>query len=116
MNSQFKVADKMVLTLALVLSALGLFFAFDAGYARSIGAGHGVIPPEFFSQFEGLVVGLAVAGCLIFSNRNQVEKYAKGFWFVCVGLLLATAYSPLRLVRSGAARWIHIGPILIQGA
>ena len=116
MKSKHIIPDPILLILALVLSFLGLFFSFDAGYGRSLGSGHGLIPHEFFTQFIALVVGIALAGWILFFDPRILQKVAKPAWYGCVILLLLTSFSPLRAVKSGGARWIHLGPVLIQGA
>lgn len=116
MNRKPIFTDLIVPALACILTAIGLFFAVDAGYARSMHGGHGAIPPEFYSQVEGWILGLIGAFFISKLNSAQLKRAAIPFWGLVYVLLLLTAFSPLHIIKSGAARWIHFGPIVIQPA
>ncbi len=103
-------------SLAFLLTIIGVFFAIDAGYARSMHAGHGNLPPEFYSQMEGWVVGIVAAALIARLNVKIVKRSATLFWVVVLAFLFLARYSPLKIIKSGAARWIHFGPIVIQPA
>lgn len=110
------ITEYMVPALALILTLFGIFFAIDAGYARSMHAGHGTFPPEFYSQIEGWIIGVAAGACIAGLNLGQVRRWAYAVWFIVLTMLGLALYSPLRIIKSGAARWIHLGPIVIQPA
>jgi len=116
LKDRLGIADPTTVVLALILTCFGLFYAFDAGYARSISAGHGVIPPEFISQIVGLVIGLALFLALARFNIEHIRKYAISFAGFCFVLLLLAEFSPLKVAKSGAVRWLKFGPIEIQPA
>lgn len=110
------ITEYVVPVLALLLTLCGIFFAVDAGYARSMRAGHGSLPPEFYSQMEGWIMGLVVGACIATLNVEKIRKWSTGIWLLVLALLAMALYSPLKIIKSGASRWIHLGPIVIQPA
>ena len=48
MNPTRRLADPLLFWLALLLTGIGMLFVFDAGYARSLRDGRGMVPREFY--------------------------------------------------------------------
>jgi cell division protein FtsW len=106
--------DPILLLLTLLVTGLGLFFIFDAGYARSLALGYGPLPPEFRGQAMFLLPA-AVAG--FFASRISGERWfklSKVVWIVSLLLLIAVEVAGKEL--NGAKRWLALGPINIQPA
>lgn len=116
MNRRTLLTDPWVPLFAGLLTLAGLFFAIDAGYARSMHGGHGSIPPEFGSQVVGWIVGLAAAWGASRLNVGHLKRWAVPFGVIVYILLLLTAFSPLAVIKSGAERWVHFGPLVLQPA
>src|SRR4051812_12328561 len=97
---------------------MGMLFVFDAGYARSLRDGKGMLPREFLWQVPFLI--FALAACVFVSGVSQekLKRWAKPVWvFSLVALALAVIPNPLRSAEiSGAHRWIKLGPLLLQPA
>jgi cell division protein FtsW (lipid II flippase) len=91
---------------------MGLFFIFDAGYARSIQKGWGDIPPEFMGQLK--YVGFAVAAWIMGSSvkAEKWSRYSKIVWIV--SLLGLVAVKVVGSTMNGARRWVDLGPFNIQ--
>jgi cell division protein FtsW len=107
-------ADPVLLILALVATLGGLFFIFDAGYARSIRDNYGVLPREFRSQLMVAGISILLSGAVMLVPIQRWEKLAKPiFWFTVV-LAFLVAVPGIGMTMSGATRWIKFGPIQIQ--
>jgi cell division protein FtsW len=112
-----KLQDPLLFGLALLITGMGMLFVFDAGYARSLRDGRGIIPREFLMQVPFLA--LAIIACYAMASISQVawQKWSKAIWIVSLlSLLLVMIPNPLRIEMSGAHRWIKIGPLLLQPA
>lgn len=114
--------DPTLFFLALLSTLLGLFFIFDAGYARSLKDGYGVIPREFKSQLIYLPLALFLGALVARVRAEQWKKWSKLLWifaFICILLPLIPG---LGVELNGASRWVRlgtlpfIGPIMIQPA
>lgn len=107
--------DPYVLLLALICSVAGLLVIFDAGYARSMAAGRGVVPREFTMQAISLLVA-AVAGILLANvGVRKLYRSAKAVWWITF-FSLAGLMTPLGYEMNGAVRWYKFGPVTIQPA
>lgn len=115
-NENWKLSDPLGFGLGLVLTLCGLFFAFDAGYPRSIRLGTGPIPPEFKAQLVWLPIAiLAYFGAIrFFSGRLQRSSFAI-YAAVLIGVILA-AVPHVQVIHNGAARWIGFSKFSIQPA
>ena len=117
MKQRLAIYDPLTLLCAALLTGVGVFFAFDAGFVRSLQHGHGAIPSEFISQLEFLPVALIAGwGC----SRLQpdfLRRAAKFIWIGCLLLLLMALVPPFRHTMNGADRWVKIiGPLQFQPA
>jgi cell division protein FtsW len=106
--------DPILFVLALAASVMGLVFVFDAGYARSLRDGYGMIPREFVGQI--LYVGIAVGiGWLCSRLRGDIwERLARPGWVLNIALLGLVLVFGMEM--NGAHRWFKIGPITVQPA
>jgi cell division protein FtsW len=111
-----KLQDPLLFGLALLLTGMGLLFVFDAGYARSLRDGRGVIPREFIMQLPFLAVGLLA--CYLVGSMPQAawKKWSKVIWVISLVALAAVEIPGIGVAMAGAHRWIKIGPFLIQPA
>ena len=114
--SKVRIYDGPLLLLAMLATALGLVFIFDAGYARSLQQGAGPIPREFRTQllFLPMAVGL---GLWISRVRPETwRRYSKLLWLFTLIALIAPNVPGLGIEHNGATRWIGFGPFEIQPA
>lgn len=114
MNRVFAVPDLALALLALLATAIGAFVIFDAGYARSILTGGGVLPREFATQAASAVVALVLGwGCM----RVPLEAWRRAAgWVMLLAAMLVflVAVPGVHKTMNGATRWISLGPINIQ--
>ncbi len=106
--------DPILLALTSLATALGLFFIFDAGYARSLQGDRGALPQEFKSQLMFLPVALLTSWAVSRVRSETWLKASKVIWIV--SLLLLVAVEVVGHELNGAKRWISLGPISIQPA
>jgi len=116
MNPARRLHDPVLFGLALLLTALGMLFIFDAGYARALRDGKGTIPREFAMQIPFLIVGLVLALGIAGINQIKWKRWSKGFFFLGMLALIAVEIPHVGFEMSGAHRWIKIGPLLLQPA
>ena len=114
MNRTHWIADPILVGLALLASLMGLFFIFDAGYARSLSGEHGVLPGEFRTQAMCLPIALMFG---VICRLIRPQAWIKlSFWvlLLCVGLLLLVPKFGHGV--NGAKRWIGPGALSVQPA
>ena len=117
MKQRLAIHDPITLLLAAALTAIGLFFAFDAGYVRSLQHGHGAIPVEFLSQIEFLPVALIAGWGCSRLPPDFFRRWSKVIWIGCLVLLAMALVPPFRHTMNGADRWVKIvGPLQFQPA
>ncbi|HWD38668.1 MAG TPA: FtsW/RodA/SpoVE family cell cycle protein [Fimbriimonas sp.] len=114
MNRTSKFIDPGLFFLALLATALGLFFIFDAGYPRSIGLNRGMWPPEFKNQLTFLVPSLIACMLCARVRPETWQKVSKPIWLVVLAML--GLIFKLGVEMNGAKRWLGVGPALIQPA
>lgn len=116
MNPTRRLADPALFWLAIALTGIGLLFIFDAGYARSLRDGRGMIPREFLMQVPFLTIGIVCA--LFLSRLNPVKLKRASILVFLLGMLflIAVEIPGIGVEMSGAARWIGRSPFLIQPA
>ncbi len=109
------VPDPALVLFALTASVMGLFFVFDAGYARSIGSAEGsLIPKEFRNQAILFVPALIAGFCC---GRIKAPAWmAASKWIFLVVILLLFAVTKFGVRENNAQRWLGVGPIVIQPA
>ena len=117
MKQRLAIHDPITLLLAVALTGIGLFFAFDAGFVRSLQHGHGAIPSEFISQLEFLPVALLAGwGCSRVAP-DFFRRWSKIIWIGCLMLLAMALVAPFRHTLNGADRWVKlVGPLQFQPA
>jgi cell division protein FtsW len=107
-----KVRDPWLVVWAGVATVLGLFFIFDAGFARSVQTGNGPIPREFVMQCVFCVAGAVAWMIGSATGPDRIQKFAKIAWVASfLGLI---AVKVLGHEQNGAQRWVDIGPVSIQ--
>lgn len=113
MMQALKKWDPIVLLLGMILSVAGALLIFDAGYARSLRDGYGVLPREFVSQFAAMFVAM-VAG--IFISKWPVDKlfHASKWIFVATLVLVLGLFTPLGYEMGGSRSWYKLGPFTVQ--
>ncbi len=111
MTRNLKIYDSLILVLALAATGFGLVFAFDAGYPRSIAAGHGAIPPEFRTQLIMFVLSLVAGALMSTLSGERWYKLSKIIWFVAFISLFLPMVPGLKYTQGGADRWFKL-PLL----
>ena len=111
-----RVNDWLLLGLTLLVTGLGLVIIFDAGYARSIANGYGVVPKEFRSQILFLPLAILVSVLFARINPSWWQKAAPYLWVISLAGLLLPLVPGLGVEHNGAVRWFRIGPVEIQPA
>jgi cell division protein FtsW (lipid II flippase) len=114
MIRSIRMYDPVLFALALVASVLGLVFIFDAGYARSLQMGRGMIPREFVSQVIYLIAALGAGFLAARVNPEKWMRCSKVIWLISLILLLGVEY--FGFTMNGAQRWIKIGYFNFQPA
>lgn len=108
--------DPTLFVLALCATLLGLFFIFDAGYARSLKDGYGPFPREFLSQFVFLPVAVAAGVIVARVSPERWRRWSKLLWVMALAGVILPMVPGIGVEMNGAARWVKIGPIVVQPA
>jgi cell division protein FtsW len=116
MNPTRRLADPMLFWLALLLTGVGMLFIFDAGYARSLRDGRGMVPREFYMQIPFLLLGLMFAFGFARLNPQKLKRWSTGIFLLGMASLIAVEIPILGYEMSGAQRWIGRPPFLVQPA
>jgi cell division protein FtsW len=111
-----RLPDPTLFFLAALLTLLGLFFIFDAGYPRSLLANKGVIPREFWMQMIFAPVAIFASFLFARARPKSWQKWSKAIWILTILSLLAVMIPGVGIERSGAHRWINLRVIEIQPA
>lgn len=111
-----RVHDPTIFVLALLATLLGLFFIFDAGYARSLKDGNGAIPREFIGQIVYLPVAMFIGGFVARIRPEFWKKWSRLLWMAAFLGVILPLLPGIGVEMNGAHRWIKIGPISIQPA
>ena len=98
---------------ALVLSALGLLFIYDASsYSAEIQLGDAFhyVKTQGIALFLGLILMFAI----VYVDTEKIKKSAIYIYIVCL-ILLGLVFVPVLGVESyGAKRWLNLGFFTIQ--
>lgn len=105
-------ADPALFWTAIFLSVVGLFFVFDAGYARSIAKENTWLPKEFVTQAGFLAVCIPIALWVGGVRAETVERRHWAVLAVCLALVLSVKV--IGVTQNGATRWIGYGIVRIQ--
>lgn len=116
MNPTRRLSDPTLFWLALALTGVGMLFIFDAGYARSMRDGRGMIPREFLMQVPFLVAGIGVAWFIGRISQIKLKKWSIGIFLLGMLSLIAVEIPGIGVEMSGAHRWIGFGSFLLQPA
>jgi cell division protein FtsW len=116
MNRTLRLYDPALFWLALAATVLGMLFVFDAGYPRSIAAGHGAIPKEFIMQVIFLPLSVVASIFCAGLRPDKWKKLAKTVWWISFASLLLVFFPVIGVAMNGAHRWIKLGPVSIQPA
>jgi len=110
------VRDPLLIGLAIAATVIGLLFIFDAGYARSLRDGRGIIPREFIVQ----VLTLPIAGLACWwAARQKPAKWMQWsgvVWFASLFSLLLVKAPVIGVAMNGAHRWIRFPGFALQPA
>jgi cell division protein FtsW len=109
MNRTLRLYDPTLFWLALAATVLGMLFVFDAGYPRSIAAGHGAIPKEFIWQVVFLPVSVVASIACAGMRPDRWKKVAKTLWWVSFASLLLVFFPVIGVQMNGAHRWLNLG-------
>ncbi|MCC6686014.1 MAG: FtsW/RodA/SpoVE family cell cycle protein [Fimbriimonadaceae bacterium] len=106
--------DPVINWLTAVLVTAGVFVIFDAGFARSIQKGDGLVPGEFKSQ---VIFGLLAALIAYAVSRVPGNVWRRlSLPIFAVSMLGLVAVKIFGQEMNGAQRWLKIGPIQVQPA
>lgn len=107
--------DSVLIGVAALLTLIGIFVVWDAGYARAVRDG-AVLPRELRNQVVSMGAALIVGYVASRLSVAQIRKLAwPVFWFV-VGLLALLFVPGAAEEIGGARRWFSIGGFLFQPA
>lgn len=109
-----RISDPLLFGLCLTATLLGLFVVFDAGYARSLAGGGGMVPREFTMQVVFLVVAVPLGFVLGGIRPEWWERAARPLWCATLGALVAVLV--VGVSQNGAKRWLGVGQFSIQPA
>ncbi len=117
MNRSFQfIGDKTLFILSIMATLLGLIFIFDAGYARSIQAGHGTIPREFKMQVLFTIISVLCYFGTVKTNFRIWKALTIPIFILGIISLLLVETPFLGKEMNGARRWLGIGGFMIQPA
>lgn len=116
MNILRRLPDPLSFALGALLTVIGLFAIYDAGYARSIQLGAGAIPREFKMQVMFAVVGIAIGFMVSRIRRETVSAIAWPFFLIVIAMLIAVEIPGIGVTMNGGRRWIDLGPFTVQPA
>lgn len=109
--------DPALFALALAATLMGLFFIFDAGYARSLKDGYGWLPRESVSQVVLLGPALILGAAAARIRPEAWKRWSKVLWVVALLSLLLPMIPGIGVEMNGAKRWVKVfGPITFQPA
>ncbi|MCC6403011.1 MAG: FtsW/RodA/SpoVE family cell cycle protein [Fimbriimonadaceae bacterium] len=111
-TSQF---DSVLFGLAVLLSLIGIFVVWDAGYARAVRDG-AVFPRELRNQSVSLVAALIAGFVSSLIGTGRLRKLAWPVFGVVVALLALLFVPGAAQEIGGARRWFSIGGFLLQPA
>ncbi len=103
-----KIHDPLLVGLALLATLLGLLFVFDAGYARSLASGRGMIPPEFRTQLMMVLVAVLGGAVATMLPESKWYKLSKFIWFAAFVSLFLPEIPGLAYRQNGADRWFKL--------
>ena len=109
-----RISDPLLFGLCLIATLLGLFFVFDAGYARSLAGGGGTIPKEFTMQIVFILIAVPLGLFLGGVRPEKWEKAARPLWYLTILSLIAVEV--VGASQNGAKRWLGAGPVMVQPA
>jgi cell division protein FtsW len=102
--------------LALLATLVGLVLIFDAGYARSLMNGRGVIPREFLTQALFTPVAIALAAFASRFTPEALKRFSTPLWVLTLLSLVLVLVPGLGVEMGGAQRWLKLGPLTVQPA
>ena len=105
---RIRINDPALIALALAASFLGLVFIFDAGYARSLASGRGMIPGEFKTQLMMFVVSIVAGGLMSKLPGDKWQKASKLIWFLAFVSVFLPEIPGLAHRQNGADRWFKL--------
>ncbi|MBL8059383.1 MAG: FtsW/RodA/SpoVE family cell cycle protein [Chthonomonas sp.] len=106
--------DPVINWILAALVALGAFVIFDAGFARSIQNGDGLVPGEFKSQVFYAVIAAIIGFGVSRVKGTFWQKFALPIFLTAMAGLIAVKVFGHEM--NGAQRWIKLGPVSIQPA
>lgn len=112
MKRTWKVADPTLFLMAVLITALGMLFIFDAGYPRAIQTNKGMLPPEFLAQIKFLPLAILAGFLAARVNPSKWQQWSKPIWVL--SMLSLVGVKVIGHTLNGAQRWIDIGPLSIQ--
>lgn len=111
-----RIHDPLLFGLALTITVLGLFFIFDAGYARALLTNKGLIPPEFRSQLMVLPFAILLAFLVGGASPEKLQKWSRPIWALSLVALVLPFVPHLGIELNGARRWVKFWPVALQPA
>ena len=104
--------DLWLVGATLILGILGVVWVASAAARESVGASF--FHRAYVRQAIWLLIGLGVAGGVIWVDYNRICRWSLLLYWGSVLLLLIVLIPGIGQVRLGARRWIDLGPIQFQ--
>lgn len=109
-------ADPTLFVMALLATTIGIFMVCDAGYARSVQSGAGLIPREFRNQLMFACLGLLAFWLCMCVSAKRWRSWAIPLFGINVAFLVLVLIPVIGIEMNGSRRWLGIAPWMVQPA
>ncbi len=111
--NQWSAEARWLRWLTMVWLSIGLIILFSASYAVSVAEhGHGL--HYVLVQLLWVAIGLVVFNRIVHTSLDTLAKLSGTTLLLMLGLVLLTLVPVLGVTVNGAARWLPLGPFMVQ--
>lgn len=105
--------DHVIIIVIFLLLAIGVLMVYSASAAFAF---HKYQDSFYFAKRQFLFAALGILCMFLIAGSNPYDwkKWAKPFFWICVGLLILVLIPGVGILRNGARSWLGIGALSIQ--